>query len=175
MRSNLIDQYNDLRSKIDDLAKDSGYNGINLLGGDRLSIVFNEKTGKNQTKLDVQGTSLTSDNLGITKAGNTQIAGTVNFQNDADLEAATKSLTGALTSLKSLSSTFGANLSVVQTRQDFTKELANVLTTGAGNLVLADPNEEGASLLALNTRQQLSQTALSLANQADQGVLRLFG
>ena len=44
-----------------------------------------------------------------------------------------------------------------------------------GNLVLADPNEEGASLLALNTRQQLSQTALSLANQADQGVLRLFG
>ena len=88
---------------------------------------------------------------------------------------ATAALTGALTSLKSLASTLGSNLSVAQTRQDFTKELANVLTTGAGNLVLADPNEEGASLLALNTRQQLSQTALSLANQADQGVLRLFG
>ena len=175
VRSNLIDQFNDLRNKIDDLAKDSSYNGINLLSGDRLSIVFNEKTGRNQTKLDIQGSNITADNLGIPRAINTQLAGFINFQNDADLDKATAALTGALTSLKSLASTLGSNLSVAQTRQDFTKELANVLTTGAGNLVLADPNEEGASLLALNTRQQLSQTALSLANQADQGVLRLFG
>ncbi|MCR4521165.1 MULTISPECIES: flagellin [Bosea] len=175
VRSNLIDQFNDLRNKIDDLAKDSSYNGINLLTGDRLSIQFNEKTGKNQTKLDIQGSNITSDNLGIPRAINTQLAGFINFQNDGDLDKATAALTGALTSLKSLASTLGSNLSVAQTRQDFTKELANVLTTGAGNLVLADPNEEGASLLALNTRQQLSQTALSLANQADQGVLRLFG
>ena len=175
VRSNLIDQFNDLRDKIDDLAKDSSYNGINLLSGDRLSIVFNEKTGRNQTKLDIQGSNITADNLGIPRAINTQLAGFINFQNDADLEKATTALTGSLTSLKSLASTLGSNLSVAQTRQDFTKELANVLTTGAGNLVLADPNEEGASLLALNTRQQLSQTALSLANQADQGVLRLFG
>ncbi|CAN7685348.1 flagellin [Bosea sp. LjRoot90] len=91
------------------------------------------------------------------------------------MEAATKSLTGALTSLKSLSSTFGASLSVVQTRQDFTKDMSNVLTTGADNLVNADLNQEAASLLALQTRQQLSQQALSLANQADQGVLRLLG
>ncbi|QEL26281.1 flagellin [Bosea sp. F3-2] len=175
VRSNLIQQYNDLRTQIDQLAKDSSFNGINLLQGDRLSIQFNEKTGKNQTKLDIQGSTLTADNLGISQAINTQLAGFINFQNDADLDKATASLTGALTSLKSLASTLGSNLSVAQTRQDFTKELANVLTTGAGNLVLADPNEEGASLLALNTRQQLSQTALSLANQADQGVLRLFG
>ncbi len=174
VRSNLIDQYNDLRDKIDDLAKDSSFNGINLLKGDRLSIQFNEKTGKNQTKLDIQGSDVTSDNLGIVKAGNTQLAGQVNFQNDADLEAATKSLTGALTSLKSLSSTFGANLSVAQARQDFTKDLSDVLSTGASNLVNVDQNAEAANLLALQTRQQLSQTALSLSNQADQGVLRLF-
>ncbi len=174
VRSNLIDQYNDLRDKIDDLAKDSSFNGINLLKGDRLSIQFNEKTGKNQTKLDIQGSDVTSDNLGITKAGNTQLAGQVNFQNDSDLEAATKALTGALTSLKSLSSTFGANLSVAQTRQDFTKDLADVLSTGASNLVNVDANSEAANLLALQTRQQLSQTALSLSNQSEQAVLRLF-
>ena len=45
----------------------------------------------------------------------------------------------------------------------------------ADNLVLADSNEEGANLLALQTRQQLSTTALSLANQANQAVLKLFG
>ena len=175
VRSNLIQQFNDLREQIDKLAKDSSYNGINLLAGDRLTVVFNEKTGTNQTKLDIQGSTLSAANLGIDQAVNTQLAGFVNFQNDLDLEKATQSLTGALTSLKSLASTLGSNLSVAQTRQDFTKELVNTLKIGADNLVLADPNEEGASLLALNTRQQLSQTALSLANQADQGVLRLFG
>ncbi|MDX3810555.1 MAG: flagellin, partial [Bosea sp. (in: a-proteobacteria)] len=150
-------------------------NGINLLQGDRLTIVFNEKTGANQTKLDVQGSILSAETLGINEATNTQLDGFINFQNDLDLEKASDTLKNSLTSLRSLASTLGSNLSVAQTRQDFTKELVNVLKTGADNLVLADPNEEGASLLALNTRQQLSQTALSLANQADQGVLRLFG
>ena len=173
-RSNLIQQYNDLRSQIDQLAKDAGYNGANLLQGDKLSIVFNEKTGANQSKLDIQGSTLSADNLGITQATNTQLAGFVNFQNDADLDAATKSLTGALTSLKSLSSSLGANLSVAQTRQDFTKDLASVLTQGADNLTNADGNQEAANLLALQTRQQLSQTALSLSNQSDQAILRLF-
>ena len=46
---------------------------------------------------------------------------------------------------------------------------------GADNLVVADLNEEGANLLALQTRQQLSTQALSLASQSDQAILRLFG
>ncbi|MBA4334460.1 MAG: hypothetical protein C0420_05850 [Methylobacterium sp.] len=173
-RSNLIEQYNTLRTQIDSLAKDAGFNGVNLLQGDKVTIAFNEKGGKNQTKLEVQGTNLTSDNIGIQQAGNAQVAGTINFQNDSDLEKATTALTNALTSLKSLSSTFGANLSVAQTRQDFTKDLAEVLSTGAANLVNADANEEAANLLSLQTRQQLSQTALSLSSQSDQAVLRLF-
>ncbi len=52
--------------------------------------------------------------------------------------------------------------------------MINTLQQGAAGLTLADSNEEGANLLALNTRQQLSQTALSLAAQAAQAVLRLF-
>ena len=175
VRSNLIQQFNDLRTQIDELAKDSSFNGLNLLAGDRLTIAFNERTGVNQTKLDIQGTMLTAENLGLSQATNTQLDGFFNFQNDLDLDKATGSLTGALTSLRSLASTLGSNLSVAQTRQDFTKEMINTLTVGADNLVLADSNEEGAKLLALNTRQQLSQTALSLASQADQSVLRLFG
>jgi flagellin-like hook-associated protein FlgL len=63
----------------------------------------------------------------------------------------------------------------VQIRQDFTKGLINTLQTGGDSLVLADSNEEGANMLALQTRQQLSTTALSLSAQADQAVLRLFG
>ena len=75
MRSNLIQQFNDLRTQIDELAKDSGYNGVNLLQGDKVSIQFNEKTGKNQSKLDIQGSTLSSDNLGISQATNTTLTG----------------------------------------------------------------------------------------------------
>lgn len=175
VRTNLINQFNDLTKQIDQLAKDAGYNGKNLLAGDKLSIIFNEKTGTNQAKLDVQGETITAANLGILQAvSGTAVTGQFNIQDDNALTNMSDILTGALTSLRSTSSTLGSSLSVVQTRQDFTKNLANTLTTGADNLVAADSNAEGASLLALNTRQQLSQTALSLANQADQGVLRLF-
>ncbi|WP_449256244.1 flagellin N-terminal helical domain-containing protein [Bosea sp. (in: a-proteobacteria)] len=174
VRSNLIQQFNDLRTQIDELAKDASFNGINLLAGDQLSIAFNEKTGANQSKMNIQGSVVTAENLGISQAVNTQTDGLFNFQNDNDLGKATDALNSALTSLKSLSSTFGAQLSVANTRQDFTKGLADTLTVGADNLVNADANEEAANLLSLQTRQQLSQTALSLASQSDQAVLRLF-
>jgi flagellin len=63
----------------------------------------------------------------------------------------------------------------VQTRQDFTKSMINTLQTGSDNLVLADTNAEGANLLALQTKQSLATTSLSLAAQASQNVLKLFG
>ncbi|WP_332667652.1 flagellin, partial [Aeromicrobium sp.] len=175
VRSNLIKQFNDLRTQIDELAKDSSFNGKNLLNGDKLSITFNEKTGSQQSKLDVQGSVLNSANLGVlTATSATAVTGTFNIQSDTDLSAVGDSLTSALGSLRSTASSLGSSLSVVQARQDFTKNLVNTLTQGADNLVLADNNEEGAKLLALQTRQQLSQTALTLASQADQAVLRLF-
>ena len=97
-----------------------------------------------------------------------------NWGGAADITAASTDLTNALTTLRSQAQSFGSNLSTVQIRQDFTKAMINTLQTGADNLTLANSNEEGANLLALQTRQQLSTTALSLASQASQAVLRLF-
>ncbi|MFD0936544.1 flagellin, partial [Methylobacterium trifolii] len=175
VRSNLVKQFNDLRDQIDSLAKDSGFNGTNLLAGDKLSITFNEKTGSAQNKLDVQGNILSSANLGIGKfVDGSATGGDFNVQNDADLTKAADALTNSLTSLSSTSSGLGSNLSVVQTRQDFTKQLANVLTTGADNLTNADLNSEAANYTALQTRQSIAQQTLGLANQANQGVLQLL-
>lgn len=174
VRTSLIDQYNTLRTQIDKLATDAGYNGTNLLQGNLLRIVFNEKTGSSRNVIDVQGFSVSASTLGMQAAGNGATPGEINFQNDVDLANADQSLMGAIATLRSMSSSLGANLTVVQIRQDFTKSMMTTLRSGADNLVLADSNEEGANLLALQTRQQLSQTALSLASQADQSVLRLF-
>jgi len=73
--------------------------------------------------------------------------------------------------LRSQSSSFGNNLAVVENRQNFTDSVISILERGAGGLTLADTNVEGANLLALQTRQSLGTTALSLSSQADQSVL----
>ncbi len=97
------------------------------------------------------------------------------WQTDGGIAATLVNIADALDRLRSQASTFGTHLTVVQNRQDFTKKFVTTLESGADMLTLADTNEEGANLLALQTRQQLSSTALSLASQADQSVLRLFG
>ncbi len=80
----------------------------------------------------------------------------------------------AINTLRDYASAFGNYNTIVQTRQEFTKNLINVLTEGADNLTLADMNEESANMLALQTRQQLGVNSLSLASQAAQSVLALF-
>ena len=83
-------------------------------------------------------------------------------------------LTAAINKLRTMSSVLGNNYSIVETRQDFTENLVNVLEEGADKLTLADMNEESANMLALQTRQQLAINSLSLASQASQSVLQLF-
>ena len=99
------------------------------------------------------------------------------FRSPVDKTAVETSITeieGAIASLRSMSSTFGNNYSIVQSREEFTENLINVLTEGADKLTLADMNEESANMLALQTRQQLAINSLSLASQASQSVLKLF-
>ena len=172
VRTNLVQQFNALRDQLDKLADDASFNGINLLRGDKLKLTFNE-TGTSTIDIqakdaDGNATSVNATTLGISTVVDS------NFDTDATLDAKLSTLSDALGSLRSQASGFGSNLSIVQNRQEFTKATINTLQTGADNLVLADSNEEAANLLALQTRQQLSSTALSLASQADQAVLRLF-
>ena len=90
------------------------------------------------------------------------------------VDSALSSIDSALTSVRSRASTFGTNASMLTIRQDFTASLVNTLKGGASNLVNADMNEESANMLALQTRQQLGTISLSIAQQSEQAVLRLF-
>jgi flagellin len=168
VRRNLITQFNDLRTQLDKLAADSSFNGVNLLKGDTLKLVFNEINTSSISIVSQDADGISVADLGIGAADATE------FSSNTALDARLDGLHDALTSLRSQASAFGSNLSIVQNRQDFTEAMINTLQTGADSLVLADSNEEAANLLALQTRQQLSSTALSLASQADQNVLRLF-
>lgn len=164
-REGLEADFNELLEQIDQLKNDAGFNGKNLLDGDDLKVTFNED---GSSSLTIGGVDFDSAGLGLSAVT------TGDFASDANIEATLSSLDTATNSLRSQASKFGSNLSVVETRENFTKETINTLETGAANLTLADLNEEGANLLSLQTRQSLSSTALSLASQADQNVLRLL-
>lgn len=165
-RATLAGQFDVIRTQIDELAGDSGYNGVNLLNGDNLTVTFNEDS---TTSLTVTGVTYDTSaaGLNITAAANAWVA-------NADIDAAITELNAAVSALRAQASTFGANLTIIKARQNFTNGIVLALNTGSDLLVQADQNEEGANLLALQTRQQLGIQALSLANQADQGILRLF-
>ena len=283
---NYQDQYNEILKEIGTLAKDSSYQGINLLTGGKLTVMFNE-TRTHQ--LDVQGKDIVTDmaaaNIGFTNADwingdqtdttvtaantamttaqsvaedtaaigfasvttsgdfttamtaqtaatptaqlytkETNLDGTYSYKEVADnaaydstktyvkvtnggtvadldtakgrvdtyntkvseYEAAVKatmadtinnsldSIAKAIDYLRDYSSELGNNFSIIETRQNFTEALIDVLETGSDNLVLADMNEESANYLALQTRQQLAINSLALASQSAQSVLSLF-
>lgn len=154
--------YNSIRAQIDQLVQDTGYAGVNLLKGDNLKTTFNEDR---TSSLTTKGRSFTSEGLGITEA---------NFGSVQAVDTALSQLRSAKTEVRNFGSTLANDLTVIQTRQDFTKETINNLQEGSDKLTLADKNEEGAKLLALQTQQQLGVISLSMASQSAQSVLRLF-
>lgn len=156
--------FDTIRDQITELVSngDTGYRGTNLLAGDDLLTYFNEFR---TSSLETQGVEFTADGLGIDAA---------DFSRTDTVEGSLDQIRAALEAVRNFGATLANDLAVIQTRQDFTQNLINTLTEGSDKLVNADGNEEGAKLLALQTRQSLGVTSLSLASQSQQSILRLF-
>lgn len=161
----LEEDFNELRAQMTQLVSngDTAYRGTNLLMGDNLFTVFNEFR---TSSLTTEGVTFTADGLGLDEA---------NFSRISSTEEALTQVRDALELVRNFGGTLANDLSIIQNRQDYTSNMINTLTEGADKLTVADQNEEGAKLLALQTRQQLGVTSLSLASQSQQSILRLFG
>ena len=160
----LEQDFNKLREQMTQLVEngDTGYRGTNLLNGDNLLTAFNEDR---TSTIETKGVKFTADGLGVEKA---------DFSRADTVKEALDQVREALASVREFGSTLANDLSVIQTRQTFITSTINTLKEGSDKLVNADQNEEGAKLLALQTRQSLGVTALSLASQSQQSILRLF-
>lgn len=165
--TSLVTQYNGLLTQIDNLSADASYQGLNLVNGtgSTLSVSFSEKTS---SLLTVASVDLTTGSLGL------NISSAANFSVTSNVDASITELDAAVTTLRGNGQTLGSNVALLQTRLDFTNSYVNVLEGGAGKLTLADITEEGANLVALQTRQQLGINALSFAGQSEQNILALF-
>lgn len=202
-RASFASTFNSLMTQVSLLASDSGYSGINLLNNDKQFVEFAPKTGDASLKIQgftATSAGLSIGVAGISGHGGTVIAAsggkgklavTGTNWDDAKgttgvdkyiattashnaIASASAQLESALTTLRTQSASLSANLSVVTSRQTFTDSMINVLQTGSDNLTLADMNQEGANMLMLQTRQSLGTSALSMASQAAQAVLKLF-
>jgi len=164
-------QYGRVLTQINQMAGDSGYKGINLLGGTTnvLTVKFDE-TG--DSSLSITGFDASSGATGLNLLDQDWVSG--GAISATNINAAITNLDSAKDILRTESSKLANNLSIITARQEFTQGMINVLKDGAAGLTNADMNEEGANMLMLQTRQALGTTSLSLASQAAQSVLRLF-
>ncbi|NKB43415.1 MAG: flagellin [Alphaproteobacteria bacterium] len=196
-RAKLASQFNELRSQVDNLAEDSSFNGTNLLknttqafsaSSDNLTVKFNERqddvagagTGA-LNQLVVSGVSgsdfasiVASSATATGTAGSATVWGQTGTAAVTAINAAIRGIDSALVTVRQVAQNLGTNSSLLEIRRDFTANLVNTLRGGASELVNADLNEESANLLSLQTRQQLGTISLSIAQQSEQSVLRLF-
>ena len=191
-RATLAIQFNELATQANNLVNDSSYQGLNLVNStaNALKVSFSEKTG---SVLSVDGanilvtnfaglsfaisalaTGLKTAGFGLSSGGSSSIVWSTVSNSISLFDNVIDILDSAITTIRTNAATLGSNVSLLQTRLDFTTNYVNTLTGGSDKLTLADLNEEGANLVALQTRQQLATQALAFAGQAEQAVLQLF-
>jgi flagellin len=171
-RSTYADQYEEILVQIDSLAGTGGYKGVNLLTNDTLSVGFEGGS------VSVKGFNAYASDMGINTTGEAKatLGGDefVKWATASNIKFDLNNLEKGVKELKSQSSKLSSALSVINTQLDFSTAKIETLTEGADNLTAADSNEEGANMLMLQTRQSLSTSALSMAAQSAQSVLKLF-
>jgi flagellin len=163
----LQNQFNELRTQIDLMAQDTAYQGRRLIAGtgELLRVSFSNDS---LSVFDITSVDLTVGSLGL------GIASVVTWAASSDVDTTINEITAALSLLRGKAQALGSSVAVLQTRLKFTSQIVNTLDGGAAKLTLADINEEGANLVALQVRQQLGIQSLAFAGQSEQAVLGLF-
>ena len=90
-------QFNEILTQIDNLAKDAGYKGINLLQMNTLTVIFNEDRS---SQIEVKGTDASSVGLMLDEAVN-------NWQTNEDIETSIRQTEEAISSLRIMASDYG--------------------------------------------------------------------
>ena len=91
-----------------------------------------------------------------------------------EVQVAVSNIESASKYLEQQIARFGSIVDLLEIRLDFTSSYVQHMKMGAGKLVLADTNEEGAKMMALQTRQQMAFKSLGIAGSQEQNILQLI-
>ncbi|NQV57530.1 MAG: hypothetical protein HQ503_16835 [Rhodospirillales bacterium] len=147
-------QFDELKNQLDNFARDSSYGGTNLIDNpaDNLNVILNED---GSSQLTITGQASDATTLGVVVTDSSTI--------DA-----------AKAQIRSTAQAIGTQGATIAIREEFTTNLVNTLKDGEAKLVEIDLNEEAATTLSLQTRNQLSIAATAIAVQSERSILQLF-
>lgn len=157
-------QYSELLKQINDIVFDSTFNGLNLLEGDTIRAIFDEKGTSFRT---VIGVNMDTDSLGLPAVEN-------DWENEEDIQAAFDAIEQAFNLVQRAADKFERASYMVQSRETFLEAMSNTCALGAETLTGADLNEVSAELIAIETQKQLVNQVISITLEADSSVLSLF-
>ena len=190
-RDQYVTSFKSLVSQVADAVDDSTYNGLTLLGqasgavaGTAKTVIDNERGATTQisaedvsqlpnTLAGLIGATFSRSSAGV----DTFATPTASAAQTAALAALQQPAGGYNTAQAALNYQLvqvGAESNYLNAQITLNSDKIDSLNAGLGSLVDADLSKEAAVLQALQVKQQLGTQALSIANQAPQGLLSLF-
>lgn len=162
MLSELEKKFTATLDKIDDIVKNAAADGANLLAGDTLKTMIGSDE---RNAVQTIGLPLTVDGLGIRKP---------DFSSLKTVQDSRIDVINALDIATAMRNNISADTDTLKTRYDFSQSTIETMASAAKTLPGTSLNDEAAQLLALQIRQQLSETDMPLAGEAQQNLLRQF-
>ncbi|MGE4312943.1 MAG: hypothetical protein AB7E85_01565 [Pseudobdellovibrionaceae bacterium] len=152
---------------IDNLAKNAGFPGENLLAGDVISFKFGDEPG---AQLHVEGFKSSATDMGI---------GNVVLADEGVADGLKLQMRQVLDELGAFRSQLMGDSFEVETRKEFAQSsidlfIGAVQASAAQVAQQVPANDEAAALLALQTRQMLEESGGSLASDAQRSLLEQF-
>jgi len=165
-RQALNDNYVALRKRIDILANNADFDGVNLISAGSTSGVRALANTSATDTINVDHVDLSTSGA-LLSGIRADLLGPLSSTDTDDLSNAMKAVNSAVGRL-------GSGAKRLDMHLKFIGKLQDTIDAGIGNLVDADLAKESAKLQSLLVRQQLALIGLRMANQAPSMLLQLF-
>ena len=168
-RTEIAAQFDVVRQQLDLLVADASFQGVSLLDNPAGSFGV-DLNGTSGNDLNVSGNATDSASLGVGAASTYN-----SFATNTDIDNALSAIEGATASIRSTASGFTTDAAILNVRQDYNQQAANVLEQGAAALTEADLSAEAARLLTIQTRSSLAQQSMAITAQGQSQIASLIG
>lgn len=158
----LEDRYSAVLKKLDGAVDKASVQGVNLLKADTLTTVFDTE-GK--STLVTQGFDVTTKGLEMRAP---------KFSSLESVQDSRIDVMNAIDIATTLRNQISSDVILLQTRQEFSENAIAAMASGSEHIQQNNLTDEAANLLALQIRQQLSETESPLASEAQSHLLRQF-
>jgi flagellin len=162
-------QFKSVIGQIGQIVNNSDFNGVNMIKSGGTTIYALATASGGQLTVAAQDLSLGSTSGALSALAATASIGTITMATNMIATVDT-----AITNTNASLGKLGTGSTALQNQLTFVQNLQDTIDTGIGNLVNANMGKESAQLSALQTKQSLGVSALSIANQSSQALLSLF-